>query len=110
MLSSNQQAVEQAQRNFVNAVLRQESGAVISDAEFENAKKQYFPQPGDDKKVIEQKRANRKAAIVGFKRIAGKAWEGVEDQISQITGGPPEGVDAKVWAVMTPKEKALWRK
>lgn len=78
-LSANQQSVEQAQRNFVNAVLRQESGAVISDAEFENAKKQYFPQPGDKPQVIEQKRKNRKTAIEGFKRIAGPAWNEVEE-------------------------------
>ena len=74
MLSANQQRVEQAQRNFVNAVLRQESGAVISDAEFANAKKQYFPQPGDTAEVIKQKRQNRRTAIDGFKRIAGSAW------------------------------------
>ena len=73
-LSANQQRVEQAQRNFVNAVLRQESGAVISDQEFENARKQYFPQPGDKPEVIAQKRQNRKTAIEGFKRIAGPAW------------------------------------
>ena len=74
-LSKEQQKVEQAQRNFVNAVLRQESGAVISDQEFENAKKQYFPQPGDTKEVIAQKRANRQVAIAGFKKLAGPAWE-----------------------------------
>lgn len=73
-LSKEQQKVEQAQRNFVNAVLRQESGAVISDAEFENAKKQYFPQPGDKPEVLAQKRQNRLTAIAGFKKIAGSAW------------------------------------
>jgi len=36
---------EQAKKNFVNAVLRLESGAVISPSEFTNADKQYFPQP-----------------------------------------------------------------
>jgi hypothetical protein len=81
LLSSNQQAVEQAQRNFVNAVLRQESGAVISEQEFENAKKQYFPQPGDKPEVIKKKRENRMLAIQGFKRIAGPAWDGVEDPV-----------------------------
>lgn len=82
-LSADQQKVEQAQRNFVNAVLRQESGAVISNAEFDNAKKQYFPQPGDSKQVIEQKRANRQAAINGFKQTAGPAWKSVEEQLRQ---------------------------
>lgn len=70
-LSADQQRVEQAQRDFVNAVLRQESGAVISDAEFANAKKQYFPQPGDTKAVVEQKRKNREIAINGFRRMSG---------------------------------------
>lgn len=83
-LSADQQKVEQAQRNFVNAVLRQESGAVISQQEFDNAKKQYFPQPGDSKEVIDQKRTNRQMAISGFKRIAGPAaWADVEEQLKQ---------------------------
>lgn len=72
-LSENQQKVEQAQRDFVNAILRQESGAVISPSEFDNAKKQYFPQPGDSKGVIEQKRKNREIAIAGLKVMAGPA-------------------------------------
>lgn len=60
--NSDQQRVEQARRDFVNAVLRRESGAVILPAEFANAEKQYFPQPGDSKAVIEQKRRNRQIA------------------------------------------------
>lgn len=54
---------EQAQKSFVNAVLRRESGAVISDAEFDNARKQYFPMAGDTPKVLEQKRRNRLLVI-----------------------------------------------
>lgn len=61
--SPKQQQVEQAQRDFVNAVLRRESGAVISPAEFDNATKQYFPQPGDSQEVIKQKQFNRENAI-----------------------------------------------
>ena len=78
MLSKNQQKVEQAQRDFVNAVLRQESGAVISDAEFENARKQYFPAPGDSKEVRDQKRANRMLAINGFARMAGSGADDIQ--------------------------------
>ena len=69
--SDAQQQIEQAQRNFVNAVLRQESGAAINESEFNNAKKQYFPQPGDSAAVIDQKRLNREAAIQGFEVSAG---------------------------------------
>lgn len=57
--SADRQKLEQAERNFVNAVLRRESGAVISPNEFDNAKQQYFPQPGDKPAVIAQKKANR---------------------------------------------------
>jgi hypothetical protein len=71
MLSGDQQRVEQAQRDFVNAVLRQESGAVIAPSEFDNAIKQYFPRPGDSKEVRDQKRLNREIAIKGFTRMAG---------------------------------------
>jgi hypothetical protein len=70
--SAAQQRVDQAQRNFVNATLRQESGAAISAGEWDNAKKQYFPQPGDDASVIEQKRLNRQQVISGFKTSAGR--------------------------------------
>jgi hypothetical protein len=72
-LSPTDQRAEQAQRDFVNAVLRQESGAAISPAEFENAGKQYFPQPGDSDAVIAQKARNRQLAIQGFDANAGKA-------------------------------------
>lgn len=72
MLSEDQQKFEQAQRDFLNAVLRKESGAVISDQEFDNAKKQYFPQPGDSREVIEQKRINRARAITGIASGAGR--------------------------------------
>lgn len=79
MLPDNAQKVEQAQRDFVNAVLRLESGAAIANTEFDNAKKQYFPQPGDSAAVIEQKRANRERAINGLKsnaRTSGAAAPG----------------------------------
>lgn len=61
--SPDQQQVEQAQRDFINAVLRRESGAAISMGEFANAAQQYFPQPGDSKAVIDQKRAARQRAF-----------------------------------------------
>lgn len=69
--SPEQQQVEQAQRDFVNAVLRRESGAVISDTEFANAAKQYFPQPGDDPSTRAQKKRNRELAIRGLMAEAG---------------------------------------
>ncbi|WP_431018231.1 hypothetical protein [Burkholderia gladioli] len=85
-LSDSNQRAEQAQRDFVNAVLRQESGASISPAEFDNAKKQYFPQPGDSDAVIAQKAANRQIAIQGMTRGAGPA--AFQPQVSAPAGQP----------------------
>ena len=62
---------EQAQRDFINATLRKESGAVISPEEFENGKKQYFPQPGDDPATIAQKRRNRITAMQSIREASG---------------------------------------
>lgn len=64
--SAAQQQVEQAQRDFINAALRRESGAAIADSEFANARQQYFPQPGDSTEVIAQKKQNRELATRGI--------------------------------------------
>ena len=69
--SPETQKALQAQRDFINATLRQESGAAISESEFQNARQQYFPQPGDTPEVIAQKAANRETVIRGFARQAG---------------------------------------
>lgn len=82
MLSPKDQQIMQAQRSFINATLRQESGATISPSEFANAKRQYFPQPGDSPDVLEQKKANRERVIEGFKVEAGPAGKKF-DEISQ---------------------------
>ena len=71
LLNSKDQQAEQAQRNFINAVLRRESGATIQPHEFESANMQYFPQPGDGADVLAQKRQNRREAIDGLKKAAG---------------------------------------
>lgn len=70
--NAKQQQVEQARRDFINAVLRRESGAVISDSEFANAERQYFPQYGDSAEVKRQKDANRQTAIAGMKAEFGE--------------------------------------
>lgn len=78
--SPKEQQIEQAQRDFVNAVLRQESGAAISPGEFENAKRQYFPQPGDSPDVIQQKQRNRELAVSGFATSSGKGGQPLINQ------------------------------
>lgn len=81
--SPEQQQVEQAQRDFINAVLRQESGAAISASEFDNARKQYFAQPNDSQEVVAQKKANREMAINGFRVSAGPGGKNIGGAPSQ---------------------------
>ena len=64
--SNAQQSVERAQRDFINAILRRESGAVISPQEFENARLQYFPSPNDGPDVRAEKTRARQLAIQGI--------------------------------------------
>ena len=70
--SGPQLQVEQAQRHFINAVLRRESGAVISPGEFQNAALQYFPQPGEPPEAVEQKRRNREMVIAALREEVGQ--------------------------------------
>jgi hypothetical protein len=88
----------QAERNFINAVLRKESGAVISDSEFDSARKQYIPQPGDDEKTKAQKRQARETAIRAIGAAAGANYK-------PAPINPPEGVTPQEWAVMTLDER-----
>jgi hypothetical protein len=78
-LSPEYQKFSQAKRNFVNAVLRRESGAVINPDEFVNADLQYFPQPGEGKEVIAQKAQNRAAAYAGMVRSAGQSYSSKQE-------------------------------
>ena len=71
----------QSERNFINALLRRESGAAIAESEFENAQKQYFPKSGDDESVLEQKKRNREIAIAGMEAESGGAWSEVVDKL-----------------------------
>ena len=72
--SSNIQQYMQAARNFINAVLRRESGAVISPSEFSEARQQYLPQPGDASIVLKQKEQNRRIVYESFKKGSGSAY------------------------------------
>ena len=69
------QQYEQAQRNFINAVLRRESGAAISPSEFDSASLQYFHQPGDSEDVLLQKQLNRNLTLDNIINEAGRAYQ-----------------------------------
>jgi hypothetical protein len=118
LLSKNQQKAVQAQRDFVNATLRRESGAVISDQEFDNAAKQYFPQIGDTPEVIAQKAQNRKIAIGGIQADIPQSSKNLPDQIIQSsqppvpTGAPKVGTVQNGYVFMggNPADQNSWKK
>jgi len=83
-VSGDFQKLDQARRDFINAQLRRESGAVISPEEFDNANKQYFPQFGDGEEVIGQKRRNRQTVIQGMTRSAGPTYGGGRDNADPL--------------------------
>lgn len=69
------QQLQQAERDFINATLRRESGAAISESEFENARRQYLPQPGDGPEVLAQKAKNRDTVLGSLRQAAGSAYK-----------------------------------
>ena len=75
MVSDEFQKYDQSRRNFINALLRRESGAVIAESEFDSANKQYFPMPGDSPQVLAQKAKNRALVYEMLKEEAGPAYE-----------------------------------
>jgi hypothetical protein len=70
-LSENDQLAEQAQRNFINAIMRRDSGAAVNEKEWLNARQQYFEQPNDKPATKAQKQRNREVAISALEIGAG---------------------------------------
>lgn len=86
--SDADQSASQSMRDFINAVLRNESGAAIADHEFVNAQAQYFPEVGDSVATMKQKSENRAVAIATMKAAAGQdpqAMEKAEALKTQLT-------------------------
>ncbi|WP_262512247.1 phage tail tip lysozyme [Agrobacterium tumefaciens] len=102
------QQYDQARRDFINAQLRRESGAVISPEEFDNANRQYFPQPGDKPEVLEQKRKNRETVIGAMIRDAGPTYKRPADD----NGTPSAGqvVDGYRFKGGDPAQQSNWEK
>lgn len=64
---------ENTKNNFISAVLRKESGAAISDQEFEREEAKYFPQPGDNEQTLAQKEQLREQAILNLEAEGSRA-------------------------------------
>jgi hypothetical protein len=89
---ADQQRLDQAKRDFINAVLRRESGAAISAGEFDNAEKQYFPQPGEkDPGLLAQKKRNRDLATRGILAEVPDS----DARVAKVRGAAPAGKTIK---------------
>jgi hypothetical protein len=87
MQSTEYQRYKQAASAFITAMLRQESGAAISQSEFDRYEKELFPQPGDDASVVKQKASMRSAAIEQMSRSAGPGFKGPAPSGTVNVGG-----------------------
>jgi hypothetical protein len=90
-LSAEAQQFFQAERDFINANLRRESGAVIGAEEFVSARRQYIPQPGDKPEVLEQKRRNRETVLRSMGRAAGPAYQSAPTAAPTAPTAPTSG-------------------
>ena len=72
-LNERQGKILQAQRDWVRAKLRKESGAVIGADEMAEEIRTYFPLPGEGPELVAQKREARKAAERQFEIMSGNA-------------------------------------
>ena len=99
MLTPEGRQYQNAQKNFVAALLRKESGAVIGQDEIDDAIPIYFPVAGDDPQTIEMKRRNRQI-VVNAMMQAGKT--GVAGQSKQASGQPKKikGADGTIYEVV----------
>jgi hypothetical protein len=90
-LSKETKQYLQAERDFITAVLRRESGAAIAESEYDTARKTYFPQPNDQPEVIQQKADARARAIAGIAVAAGPSQSRV-NSISETKAQRPNGL------------------
>lgn len=113
------QLAQNAGNEFLQAILRKDTGAAITTQEMEEYGKTYLPSFGDKPETLERKKTARRRALEAMK--AGMPPQAIlaQERALQNTansgmgGGsemePPEGVDPDLWQLMTPEERQLWQ-
>jgi hypothetical protein len=109
------QQYKQAQDQWSEAYLRFKTGAAATEQEVQRNNRTFFPVLGDKPDQIAQKAAAREQAERDIGIAAGRGANlGALPVIPQPkpsakTSNAPKGIDPKVWNVMTPEEKALFK-
>jgi len=128
----NFQLAQQAGDEFLQAILRKDTGAAITIPEQSLYGDTYLPRPGDSPELLQQKAVSRRRALEAIK--AGMppsaiiqqelALQRTEQAAPAIQAGPPgsaenplqldevvvpAGVDPEDWKYMSEEDKALFR-
>jgi hypothetical protein len=92
MSQAGQQAVN-AEKQFIAGVLRKESGAAISNGEYQTYGDQFFPRPGDTPEQLAVKAQNRSVALEGLKVQAGPSGAAQADSALKkaVSSAPAAG-------------------
>ena len=120
------QVAQQAGQEFLQAILRKDTGAAITEGEQVLYGKTYLPAPGDGPRVLEAKRQSRIRAIEAMKsgmniqqvtvteRAVIDAARTAEETKPKGAADPakaskpPADVPPDLWEFMTPEERALF--
>lgn len=92
--SEDHKLFSNAKGDFISAVLRKESGAAISQSEFDKEDMKYFPQAGDSPAVKDQKAQLRAIAVAGMKSAAGGAYDAIPISVVAKKDKPVDQVPA----------------
>lgn len=88
MNSKGWQLYKQAKTEWIMALLRKDTGAAISQQEYEDADRTYFPQPGESDEVAQAKALSRKRVQESLAAGSGGAYDYFNQQ-RQGGGAPP---------------------
>lgn len=113
--SEGYQQAEQAGKEFLQAILRKDTGAAITSDETSEYGSVYLPRPGDTPATLEQKKVSRRRALEAIKAgMPPQAILAQEKALAKTAAStndvpPPQGVDPEDWKLLTPEERKLWQ-
>ena len=102
--SDDRKAYESSKENWIEANLRDLSGAAIGTDEYKKADRQYFPQAGDAQKQIERKAKLRKIVENSLREGVGR---NADFYIQQILNGAQEQNPATSALLSDPRVAAI---
>lgn len=114
--SDGYQQAEQAGKEFLQAILRKDTGAAITADETSEYGSVYLPRPGDTPATLEQKKVSRRRALEAIKAgMPPQAILAQEKALAKTAASTedapaPQGVDPEDWKLLTPEERKLWQK